>query len=189
VTPTRSMIEAYDPVWLADAALYWNRAADHLQDTFSQVHVQAQGLGWQGASGDALTAHTFGMHTAAIGVSDAMRGAATIAREGASNLTALASKARYAIEDAQADGFTVGEDLSVSDARSSRNPVEQAARQPQEEPLQTCDGHQVFRDLTGAILGILLTPSATVVGGPLGFLGTMGGAATAIDDLGQCAAP
>jgi hypothetical protein len=95
--------------------------------------VQAQGLGWQGASGDALTAHTFGMHTAATGVSDAMRGAATIAREGASNLTALASKARYAIEDAQADGFTVGEDLSVSDARSNRSPVEQAARQAQAE--------------------------------------------------------
>jgi hypothetical protein len=125
------MIEAYDPVWLADAAMYWNNAADHLYDTFSQVHAQAQGLGWQGASGDALTAHTQGMHTTATGVANQMRGAATIAREGVSNLTALASRARYAIEDAQADGFAVGHDLSVTDTRSSRNPVEQAARQAQ----------------------------------------------------------
>jgi hypothetical protein len=58
-----------------------------------------------------------------------------------------------------------------------------------EDPLQTCDGHHVLRDLTGALLGIILTPPATVVGGPLGFIGTMGGAAAAIDDLGQCAAP
>jgi hypothetical protein len=43
--------------------------------------------------------------------------------------------------------------------------------------------------LTSAILGILLTPPATAVDRPLGFLGAMGGVATAIDDLGQCAAP
>jgi hypothetical protein len=260
------MIEAYDPVWLADAALYWNRAADHLQDTFAQVHAQAQGFDWQGASGEALTAHTFGMHTDAISAANQMRGAAAIAREGASNLSALASKVRYAIEDAQANGFAVGEDLSVTDTRLSRNRAERAARRAQaethardimraatalwthdmavgsdmtnatagiqtvdntihthphddpfsehieappykapagkewhwytggkgwqlEDPLEHCDGHHVFRDMTGAILGILLAPAATIAGGPLGFLGAMGGAATAIDELGQCAAP
>jgi hypothetical protein len=158
------MIESYDPVWLADAALYWNGAADHLHDAFGQVHADAQRLGWQGASGDALSAHTLSMHTDAIGVVNQMRGAATIAREGASNLTALASKARYAIEDAQTDGFTVGEDLSVTDARASRDPVEQAARQAQAQThagnivrsataLWTHDT-AVGEDMTGATAGI-----------------------------------
>nr|WP_253867895.1 alpha/beta hydrolase [Mycobacterium sp. GA-1285] len=60
--------------------------------------------------------------------SDLMRQAAAAAARGSGDLRAAQVKALDAIADAEADGFRVGEDLSVTDTQQ-REPAEAAARQ------------------------------------------------------------
>jgi hypothetical protein len=60
-----------------------------------------------------------------------MRSTSRIARQQAGELERLRDRVLYAVEDAYNAGFTVGEDLSVTDTQPSRTTAELAARQAQ----------------------------------------------------------
>lgn len=84
-----------------------------------------------GFCGDALRARTVSDYDVAIGKAGQLREAATIARRGAGDISAAQRRVMYTMQDAQNAGFTVEQDLSVTDVRRGRSTEEQAARQAQ----------------------------------------------------------
>lgn len=129
---TLSQIEAWSTEHLIDAAAYWTHTADRWEDAFLTMRNQAQSITWHGAGGDALRQRTGADLSVVSGNADLLRQAAGIARNGASDISAAQRRVLYGVEDAQNAGFTVGEDLSVTDTRST-SPAERAARQAQAE--------------------------------------------------------
>lgn len=129
--PTLSSIQAWGVEHLTDAADQWTATADRWENTFVQVWQQSHGLPWEGYGADALHERTSADKTMAVRKADQLREAVTIVRRGASDISAAQRRVMYAVEDAHNAGFTVGEDLSVTDTRSSRDAAERAIRQSQ----------------------------------------------------------
>ncbi|BCP05886.1 hypothetical protein P6281_16310 [Mycobacterium sp. 5-140-3-2] len=129
---TLSQILAWSTEHLIDAAAYWTQTADRWEDAFLTMRNQAQAITWHGAGGDALRQRTGADVSVVSGKADQLRQAAGIARNGASDISAAQRRVLYGVEDAQNAGFTVGEDLSVTDTRST-SPAELATRQAQAE--------------------------------------------------------
>jgi hypothetical protein len=162
--PTLSQAEAYSTDHLLDAADHWDGLADHWEDAHWQVRNQAHALDWQGLAGDALRSRTASDYIVAADHADLLRKAARIARQQAGELQRLRNRVLYAVEDARNAGFTVGEDLSVTDTRTSRTTAELAARQAQAQVLAADirsrasaligADTKVARDLTSAAAGI-----------------------------------
>ncbi len=129
---TLSQIRAWSTEHLIDAAGYWTQTADRWEDAFLTMRNQAHSITWHGAGGDGLRQRTGADLSVVSGKADQLRQAAGIARSGASDISAAQRRVLYGVEDAQDAGFTVGEDLSVIDTRSTA-PAERAARQAQAE--------------------------------------------------------
>jgi hypothetical protein len=129
---TLSQIRAWSTEHLIDAAGYWNQIADRWEDAFLTMRNQAYSVTWHGAGGDGLRQRTGADLSVVSGKADELRQAAGIARNGASDISAAQRRVLYGVEDAQNAGFTVGEDLSVFDTRST-SPAERVTRQAQAE--------------------------------------------------------
>jgi hypothetical protein len=155
MVPTLSQIEAYSTEHLVDAADHWDRLADRWENAHWQVRNQAHALDWDGAAADALRARTVSDYAVASGQADQLRSTAHIARQQAGELAHLRNRVLYAVEDAYSAGFTVGEDFSVTDARTSRTAVELAARQAQA---------QVFAADIRGLAGALVEADTSVAG-------------------------
>ncbi|EID17851.1 hypothetical protein MXEN_00225 [Mycobacterium xenopi RIVM700367] len=133
--PTLSTIQAWDVDHLIEAAEYWDGTADRWENVSLQVWQQSHGLDWEGRAREALVMRTTADKTTILGKADQLREAAKIARRGASDIDAAKRRVLYAVEDAHNAGFTVGEDLSVTDTRTTKNPAQLAARQSQAQVL------------------------------------------------------
>lgn len=118
---------------MVNAASYWSKTADQWEDVFLQMRNQSYSITWKGAGGDGLRQRTGADLSVVSGKADQLRKAAGIARNGASDIGAAQRRVLYAVEDAQNAGFTVGEDLSVTDTRSGTTPADHAARQARAE--------------------------------------------------------
>lgn len=167
---TLSQIQAWSTEHLIDAAAYWTQTADRWEDAFLTMRNQAQSITWHGAGGDALRQRTAADVSVVSGKADVLRQAAGIARNGASDISAAQRRVLYGVEDAQNAGFTVGEDLSVTDTRST-SPAERATRQAQAEAF-AADLRLRAQQLDGAeakVAGQLTAAAGTV--GEVGFAG------------------
>ncbi|UBV23936.1 hypothetical protein H8Z59_12870 [Mycolicibacterium fortuitum] len=118
--PTKSEIQDWDTSYLDTAATSWRQAATASEDAFDQHRQNVDAPGgttWEGAAKDAALDRV----TNDIGVvgrqSGVLREAATLAENGAFDIKSAKDKAVEAITAAVDDGFTVGEDLSVTDSR------------------------------------------------------------------------
>ena len=134
---TLSQLKSWDTDHLVNAATYWTDTANRWEDTFTQVHNQAQTMGWEGQGGDALRTRTGGDLSTVSTKAALLRNAAQVARTGASDISAAKQQALYAVEDAHNAGFVVEEDLSVTDTYYYPDPAERAARQAQADALAT----------------------------------------------------
>ena len=113
-----SQIQGWDVEHLEDAAQRWNSTAQLWEDSFESIHrgsLNPGGTVWEGDAAEAAQERTFADLVKVLGLADVLRGASSTARLGASDLQYAQRNAMAAIEAAQAAGFTVGEDLSVSD--------------------------------------------------------------------------
>lgn len=129
--PTLSQIQGWDVEHLVAAADHWTSTADQWENVFGQVWQQSLAMSWEGQAAEALHERTSTDKMTATGKADQLREASTIARRGAGDIDSAKRRALYAIEDAHNAGFSVGEDLSVSDTQTSRTTAERAARQAQ----------------------------------------------------------
>lgn len=130
--PSLSQIFGWDAEHLSRAGTDWSATAEHWEESFDAVHrgmLAPGGTVWEGAAADAAQERAFGDLMKVRALADALSGAATIAHRGADQLTYLKGQALGAIEEARDARFTVGEDLSVTDASSHSGSRVAAARQ------------------------------------------------------------
>jgi hypothetical protein len=130
-----SQLMAWPTEHLTEAAEHWDAVAGRSYAVASQVWRDALSADWQGGGAEALrtATHTDMLTTSAAG--DQLQAAAKVARGGASDLYAARSRVRYAVEDAHAAGFDVGEDMSVADRSPGGSVAQRAARQAQAQAL------------------------------------------------------
>ncbi|MGV0809896.1 DUF6883 domain-containing protein [Mycolicibacterium setense] len=118
--PTRSEIEEWSTSHLSDAASNWGTAATASEGAFDQHRQNISSPGgttWAGDAKDAALDRVT-KDVAVVGRQNSvLREAATLADNGAHDIKAAKGKAVEAITAAENDGFTVGEDLSVTDSR------------------------------------------------------------------------
>jgi hypothetical protein len=130
-----SQIRAWSTEHLVDAASSWTTTADQWEDVFVRMRNQSHSIAWKGDGGDGLRQRTGADLPLVSSKADQLRQAAGIARNGASEISAAHRRVLYAVEDAHNAGFTVGEDLSVTDTHTRGTAAEQAARQAQAQAV------------------------------------------------------
>ncbi|OSC37022.1 hypothetical protein [Mycobacterium decipiens] len=169
--PTLSQLQAWDIEHLVNAANYWTKTADEWEDIFTQMRNQAHSIPWEGEGGEALRTRASGDLATVTTNANRLRKAARIARAAASDISAAQRRVMYGVEDAQNDGFQVGEDLSVTDSRTSETAAEQAARQAQAQAFAGDINHRAAQ-----LLGLEtdVSKQLTVAAGDVGTLSFSG---------------
>ncbi|GAT07837.1 hypothetical protein H7I77_20765 [Mycolicibacterium novocastrense] len=120
--PSRPEIEAWGTRDLDDAAARWREAAttgENAFDTHRQNIVTPGGTAWEGDAKDAALDRVTADLAVARRQGDVQREAADIAEEGARDIAIARGRVLDAIAEAEAEGFEVGKDLSVTDTRPS----------------------------------------------------------------------
>src|SRR5882757_6386422 len=133
--PSLLQIRSWDVDHLIEAAEHWGATADGWDDVYRQVWQESAGLDWHGQARDALIDRTTADKALVTSKSDQLREASLTARIGAGDISAAQRSVLYKVDDAHEAGFVVGEDLSVSATRTSRNAAGLAARQAQAQAL------------------------------------------------------
>jgi hypothetical protein len=124
-----SALLAWPTEHLTEAADHWDAVGERSYGLAHQVWQDALVVDWRGETAEALRTATHADMQTTSGVVDQLQTAAGVTRSGASDLDAARSRLRYAVEDARAAGFEVGEDLSVTDRMTGGSAAQQAARQ------------------------------------------------------------
>jgi hypothetical protein len=129
--PDLSGLLAWPTEHLTEAADHWEAVGGRSYGVASQIWRDALTIGWHGDGADALRTATHADMLTTSAVADQLQAAAKVARSGASDLHAARSRLRYAVEDANTDGFDVREDMSVTDGSTGGSPALRVARQAQ----------------------------------------------------------
>ncbi|HKI42328.1 MAG TPA: hypothetical protein VKA66_18580 [Mycobacterium sp.] len=137
--PGLSQLLTWPTEHLTDTADHWEAVGGRSYAVTNQIWRDAQSIDWRGEAADALrtTAHADMLTTSAV--ADQLHDAARVARSGASDLYAARSRVRYAVEDARAAGFQVGDDLSITTSAVDP-PAQWAAREAQAQDLPVIFG-------------------------------------------------
>ncbi|CAJ1579842.1 hypothetical protein [[Mycobacterium] wendilense] len=117
VLPSLSQILHWETGHLTSAAQHWASIAEGWEDNFSIAHRGARnpgGTGWEGAAAEATQQRALSDLYRVRGLADSLDAAAAVARRGADEIAAAKSAAVDALRRADAAGFDVGEDLSLS---------------------------------------------------------------------------
>lgn len=118
--PTRSEIEEWATSHLSDAATTWRTAATGSESAFDEHRQNISSPGgttWEGTAKDAALDRVTA-DTAVVGrQSGVLRAAADLAENGSHDIKAAKDKAVEAIKAAEDAGFSVAEDLSVTDTK------------------------------------------------------------------------
>lgn len=129
--PSRSEIEEWDTSDLSTAATAWRQAATASEDAFEQhgQNIAAPGgTTWEGDAKDAALDRVTADIAVVRGLSEALQAAAGIAENGVIDIKAAQREALDAIIAAENDGFSVAEDLSLTDTQTV-DAISMAARQ------------------------------------------------------------
>ena len=136
--PTLSQIEAFESDHLGAAATHWSSTAARWEDSFAKLALHMPfpgGEPWWGDAADAAQQRAATDLIKVRAVTDELRGAASIARLGEADLDTAKRAVLSAVADAEATGFTVGEDLSVTGRTAGLPSALQAARHAQAQAL------------------------------------------------------
>ncbi|MFL0156562.1 hypothetical protein [Mycobacteroides chelonae] len=120
--PTRSQIEGWETAHLTAAATHWTETAQAWESHFTTIHTgmsRPGGTTWEGAGADSAADTAFGDLVKVRGAADALHSAAEFARNGTDDIDWAKRQATAAITEAEAAGFTVGEDLSVKESAAN----------------------------------------------------------------------
>ncbi len=133
--PTRSEVENWDTEHLDAAADHWSKTATVWEDCFTQYAHQVANPGgapWEGDAAEAAQQRAHSDRLIVVGLADKLHDASAIARKGAMQLKEACRLVMRSVHSAEDDGFTVGEDFSVTDDRVFSR-VAAAARQAKAE--------------------------------------------------------
>lgn len=116
--PTLSLIDAWDTQHLEAAGDHWTSRAQAWEDAYTAVYRETPlpgGIPWEGRAADAALRHVGADRLHVVGAADMLYRVSAIARSGAAEVNFAKQQAVNAVEAARAQGFHVGEDLSVTD--------------------------------------------------------------------------
>ena len=133
--PSLSELMAWPTEHLTEAADHWTATGDRWYEAFTGMWQDSLSVDWQGDAAEKLQARTYADRAKVSGLADQLNEAATVARTGASELEAASSRVRYAVQDAQAAGFT--------SVKTSRSPTAQPAARRRNEPRR-CGGSRPY---------------------------------------------
>ncbi len=131
--PTLSEVREWDTEHLISAAGHWTTTATVWEDAFTQLASRILfpgGAPWEGEAAEAAQQRTYSDKMAVIGLADQLHSASAIAKAGAREIDAARDAVLKVVDAAEAAGFTVGEDFSVTDPHYY-DAVTAAARQAQ----------------------------------------------------------
>ncbi|MGV9802784.1 hypothetical protein ACWDTP_32505 [Mycobacterium sp. NPDC003449] len=120
VSLTRSQIENWDTSDLTTAAAAWRQAAAESEAAFDQHRQNVAAPGgttWEGDAKDAALDRVTADQAVVSRHGEVLRAGASLAEEGHHDIQAARQDVLTAISEAEADGFKVAEDLSVTDGR------------------------------------------------------------------------
>ncbi|WP_156689799.1 hypothetical protein [Mycobacterium sp. Marseille-P9652] len=162
--PDLSQLLSWPTQHLTEAADHWEAVGGRSYAVANQIWRDALTVDWQGEGADAMRTAT---HTDMVSTSraaDQLQGAAKVARAGAADLYGARARVRYAVQDANAAGFDVDEEISVIDRSTGGSAAQRAARQAQAEALAAdirqraaqlvAVDQQVAGKVTAAVAGI-----------------------------------
>lgn len=135
--PTLSQIQSWSTEHLDTAAAHWTQTAETWEDAFTSIHREAPypgGTLWEGEAAEAALLRIGSDRAVVVGAADSLQSAASAARYGAEEIAFARQLAFKAVAEAEAAGFPVGQDLSVS-SQTTGPPALQAGRQAQAQLL------------------------------------------------------
>lgn len=127
--PTLSALLSWPTDHLTEAAAHWDSVSERSYGVAQKVWRDSMSVDWSGEAAEKLHAATHADLQTTSAAVDQLQAAARVARSGASDLYAARSRVQYAVEDARAAGFEVGEDLSVTDRMTGGSAAQRAVRQ------------------------------------------------------------
>jgi hypothetical protein len=140
---TRVDIEAWSTEHLDTAATHWASTAQAWEDHFTSIHngvLRPGGTVWEGQAAEAAAERTWGDLVKVRGAVDALHAASGHATNGASDVAWSKRQVLDAIADAEDAGFTVGQDLSVTDPNVT--PLMRGSAQRQQQATEHADAIQ-----------------------------------------------
>ncbi|MCV7067943.1 hypothetical protein H7H51_23635 [Mycolicibacterium farcinogenes] len=114
---TRSKIENWDIDHLESSATRWRTSADEFEELFSRHRQNISGTDWEGTAKDTALDRVSADTAVVDRHGEVVRAAADLAATSVTDLRAAQQAVLTAIAEAEADGFRVAEDLSVTDGR------------------------------------------------------------------------
>lgn len=137
--PTLSQIQTWDTAHLETATQRWTSTATVWENAVQTMYRSAQtpgGTSWQGKAADSAVARALSDRSKVLRVVDTLIHAANVARMGSSEIAGARQRAMNAVARAHAAGFTVADDLTVSDTRETyQSRAEYTARMSQARSL------------------------------------------------------
>ena len=159
-----SELLAWPTEHLTEAAAYWQDTGARSYEVFDRIWRDSRAIDWRGSAAEGLHTRTFFDKVTVSRGHDQLEMAAQVASVGASELYAARARLRHVVEDADAAGFDVGEDLSVVDRYVWASPDDQFVRQEEadsfaveihQRAVQLVDlDQQVASRITTAVSGI-----------------------------------
>lgn len=129
--PTLTQIATWDTTHLRAAGQAWSVIADGWEEHFTSAQAASQAPGgsvWEGQAAEAAQNRTYDDLVKVRQLTDGLHGAAAVARRGADQLAEVKREVLDAVQHAEASGFTVGEDLSVTGRQQGGSLAEQGQR-------------------------------------------------------------
>ena len=112
--PTRSEVAGWDTTDLDSAASRWGQAASDAESAFDRHRQDIAAPTWVGRAKDAALDRATADLVVARRQAQVQREASELASHGGADIRSAQRQVLEAIKDAEAEGFRVGEDLSVS---------------------------------------------------------------------------
>jgi hypothetical protein len=135
MTPTLSQIREWDTAHLEHASRHWCDAAGRWEDAFVEVsrltHLPG-GTPWEGKAALAAQHRAHADRRQVSAVADRLYTVSTIARTGAQQLQAAKQRIVAIVADAEAAGFSVGEDFSLTTYRAGAQAIAAAEEEARE---------------------------------------------------------
>lgn len=161
--PDLSGLLAWRIEHLTAAADHWETVGARSYGVANQVWREALAVDWQGDGADALRVATHADMLTTSEAADQLQAAAKVARSGAADLLAARSRLRHAIEDANAAGFDVREEMSVTDRSTGGTPALRGAREAQAQTFAADIRQRAFQ-LLGLDQQVAARVTAAVAG-------------------------
>ncbi|GFG52286.1 hypothetical protein [Mycolicibacterium agri] len=163
---TLSQVRCWDSEYLTEAALHWSRTADRWNDAFTQIERLTHSPGgtpWEGAAASAAQDRAHADRSRVRVVADELYNASSIARAAAEELWAARQRVLAVVAAAEAAGFTVGEDFSLTTYRAGAHEIAAAEAEARELGRQLRDHIEELLELDQQVAG-RITSAAEGVG-------------------------